>query len=104
MKEVTHIEIRRVQNGYVVMAVNYNMMERAHLDSQPQRCSFVAQDIEALKSLIESIANMADLKWLPTVDLPMLEMTRRPSVIAEAGVGNIANAAYTVPKKGGAYP
>lgn len=73
--EVTHIEIRRVQNGFVVMAVDYRP-NYSH-DMPPQRCSFVAQDVEALKSLIGNIVEMAEMKWLPTADVPFVEMARR---------------------------
>lgn len=86
MKEITHIEIRRVQNGFVVMGVNYNVMERHMGETTLQRCSFVAQDVDTLKTLIESIITMADMKWLPTADVPMIEMMRRaitPTISAD---------------------
>ncbi len=74
-KEVTHIEIRRVQNGFVVMAVDYR---KNHSFDAPmmQRAAFVAQDLDALKALIENIVSMAELNWLPTADVPMLDMQR----------------------------
>lgn len=74
-KEVTHIEIRRVQNGFVVMAVDYR--KDFTMDARPmQRAAFVAQDIDTLKTLIENIVNMAEVNWLPTADVPMLDMQR----------------------------
>lgn len=77
LERVTHIEIRRVQNGFVVMGLDYSMERYASMREEPQRISYVAKDVEDLKRVIESIVHSAEVKWLPTVDIPMLEMRKR---------------------------
>lgn len=72
---ITHIEIRRVQNGFVVMGLNVTMESRFE-SSVPQRVSFVATNTQELGALVQSIADGAELDWLPTVDLPIFEMRR----------------------------
>lgn len=74
---ITHIEIRRVQNGFVVMALNYTghpFDYTNYMDRPPQRASFVAASSPELGNLVQSIADGMEMNWLPTVDLPLLEM------------------------------
>lgn len=76
--EITHIELRRVQNGFVVMALNIDVREHNYAGIvQPQRACFIAKDIAEVSTILENIVNGAELKWLPTVDLPILEMRNR---------------------------
>lgn len=71
---VTHVEVRRVQNGFVVMAMDY---ARGPYDGRkPTVASFVATDEEGVKTIIGNILLSAELDWLPSVDLPMVEMQR----------------------------
>lgn len=78
IKEVTHIEIRRVQNGFVLAGINLNMMEANRLgDHGPQRATFIAKDVPELANLLQWIIDGSDMKWLPTMDLPVWDMERR---------------------------
>jgi hypothetical protein len=72
---VTHVEVRRVQNGYVVMAMDYSDDYR-HFEKTGARASFVAKDEEEVKLIIGNILASAEMEWLPTVDLPMIAMRK----------------------------
>lgn len=80
---ITHIEIRRVQNGFVVMG--YDTTYDSYMDAGDQRrVSYVAESPEALGSLIESLAtDCTDFVWTASMDLPMTTMTKRVSLEAE---------------------
>lgn len=76
---ITHIEIRRVQNGFVVMAMNFNQRPYAYdygrmQENVAERASFVANSSAELGTLVQALADGMQLNWLPTVDLPLLEM------------------------------
>lgn len=74
---ITHIEIRRVQNGFVVMAMDFHQLPydwNRHKENVPQRASFVANNSAELGRLVQALADGMQLNWLPTVDLPLLEM------------------------------
>ena len=73
---VTHIEIRRVQNGFVVMGFDF-ARGGAGPDDKAVRVSYVATDMEGLKSTIENLINAVDVEWVPTVDLPIIDMVKR---------------------------
>jgi hypothetical protein len=75
--QVTHIEIRRVQNGFVIMAINIKHFTAEYGMQQPQRWSFVAKDTAELGALLTSIVDGGDIEWLPTYDLPIIDLTRR---------------------------
>jgi hypothetical protein len=74
---ITHIEIRRVQNGFVVAGINMDVYENTHFGTSPQRATFIAGNVEELSKLLEWIVTGSQLKWLPTVDLPVWEMQQR---------------------------
>jgi hypothetical protein len=76
--EITHIEIRRVQNGFVVQALNIKVFEAYMGAQQPLRYSFVAKDIPEVATLLESIVTGGvDLNWIPSYELPIVDLTRR---------------------------
>lgn len=74
--KITHVEIRRVQNGFVIMGFdfrpNYHMQ-----DSSLQRVSFVARDIDDLRTVIGNILLSGEIDWLPTADLPLTGLIER---------------------------
>lgn len=72
---ITHLEIRRVQNGYVVGAVD---LANGFVN---QRSSFVATNDEELCNVIKSILTGGDLEWLPTVDMPVMQSRIPPAPI-----------------------
>jgi hypothetical protein len=73
---VTHVEVRRVQNGFIVLAVDYSEDFRQFQHSGV-RASFVAKDEEEVKTVIGNILASAELKWLPTMDMPMVVAMKR---------------------------
>lgn len=75
--EVTHIEIRRLQNGFLMQAIT---AEYFHRMEQPQRLSYVAKDAQELGTLIEALLNAKDVGWLPSNDIPVHELIRRPDI------------------------
>jgi hypothetical protein len=75
--EITHIEIRRVQNGFVIMALNMKVYEAHMAYQQPQRWSFVAKDTAELGAILTSIADGSEINWLPSYDLPIIDLSRR---------------------------
>lgn len=74
---VTHIEIRRVQNGFVVAGINMDVFESTHFGHMPQRATFIAKDVAELTNLLQWIVDGSEMKWLPTVDLPVWDMHQR---------------------------
>lgn len=82
--EVTHIEIRRVQNGFIVAGVNMNLMTRyANVDADHPRISYVAKDVAEIASILEWFTTGKDVGWLPTVNLPLFDMMHRPGLRPE---------------------
>lgn len=75
--QVTHVEIRRVQNGFVVMAINVELLERHQNFRGPQRWSFIAKDTAELGAVLTSIADGGDIDWMPSYDLPIVDLVRR---------------------------
>lgn len=77
--QITHIEVRRVQNGFVVMAINVKLMEAPYgSNGQPQRWSYVAKDTKELGDLLTMIVDGGcDIEWVPSMDLPMVDLVRR---------------------------
>lgn len=70
--EITHIELRRVQNGFLVMGISAHTFETAMSYEGPQRASFIAKDIDELATILKSMIDGVDMRWLPTVDIPIL--------------------------------
>src|SRR5690349_11302352 len=63
--QVTHIEVRRVQNGFVVMAINVDTREQYAMYNGPQRWSYVAKDTAELGALLTSIVDGGcDMDWI----------------------------------------
>lgn len=73
---LTHLEIRRVQNGFVVMGFNMDMARPEYMDSKgPKRVCFVCETVESLLATISSLATDAgDFAWEATVDLPVTDL------------------------------
>lgn len=80
---LTHVEIRRVQNGFVVMGFNVSPRAGDHWDGgqvNVEKACFVCETPQSLAALIESLTtDTGDFAWQATVDLPItdLVMTRR---------------------------
>lgn len=75
---LTHIEIRRVQNGFVIMgfnaAPNLSMMESGELS----RMCFVASTEEELVNTIRSLCcDTGDFVWSASVDIPITDLYAR---------------------------
>jgi hypothetical protein len=99
---VTHVEVRRVQNGFVVMAMDY--ARDFYEGRKPTVASFVATDEEQVKTVIGNILTSAELDWMPSVDLPMVEMqrivaTREEGIAKKAAEEAVqtSHAIYTLP-------
>lgn len=75
--EITHIEIRRVQNGFVIAGLNTNMIERYNGVEGFQRVTMVANNEEQLCDVLKGILAGIEMHWLPTNDFDMLDMQRR---------------------------
>ncbi len=69
---ITHMEIRRVQNGYVV-AVYDLTHDRAMGYQRPQVASYVAVDAAELGRLVETLATGTEIEWLSSTELPMMD-------------------------------
>jgi len=79
--EMTHVEIRRVQNGFVVAAINANLHESMLGYQGPQRSTFIAKDTTELSALLEWMITGKELDWLPTIDMPVFDqLVRRPGL------------------------
>lgn len=79
---MTHVEIRRVQNGFVVMGFNANPRLGDHDPQfrQLDRVCFVCETVESLCATISSLCTEAgDFAWAASVDIPITELwaTRR---------------------------
>jgi hypothetical protein len=73
---LTHLEIRRVQNGFVVMGFNMAMAQPQYLDCNgPKRVCFVCETVESLLATISSLAtDTGDFAWEGSVDLPITDL------------------------------
>lgn len=78
--EITHIEIRRVQNGFVLAGINMDVLVRSALGDGPQRVTYVAKDIDELSRVLAWFIDGKDLDWLPTINLPIFDLTHRPGL------------------------
>jgi hypothetical protein len=77
---LTHIEIRRVQNGFVVMGFNLAPSKFGDTATSAHKVCFVCETPQSLAALIESLTTDAgDFAWEPSVDLPITDlfMTRK---------------------------
>ncbi len=96
--EVTHIEIRRVQNGFLVAGINMSLYHRNvdGMDNHP-RISYVAKDVAEIAAILEWFTTGKDVGWLPTINLPLFDMMHRPGMrpeeVKEAVKQGIAEAA-----------
>lgn len=85
--EMTHVEIRRVQNGFVVAAINANLHENMMGYQGPQRSTFIAKDTKELADVLEWMITGAEIKWLPTIDMPVFDaLVRRPGLVPTESV------------------
>lgn len=75
-KRITHIEIRRVQNGFVLMC--FDLTVSPQISKPPLKAAYIAQDMKALLTLIENFTTTAELDWQPSVDLPVTELFAGP--------------------------
>jgi hypothetical protein len=73
---ITHIEIRRVQNGFILMGFDFEQNPATFSSSGAKVC-MVANDGKELGALIENIINGSDLNWLPSMDIPITGMFAR---------------------------
>jgi len=77
-KLLTHIEIRRVENGFVVMG--FNVAPRPgdvpNFDAPPlRRACYVCESVESLLAIIESLAtDSGDYAWTASVDMPITDL------------------------------
>ena len=77
---LTHIEIRRVQNGFVVMGFNLAPNRNGDTQLSAHKVCFVCETPQSLAALIESLTTDAgDFAWEPSVDIPVTDlfMTRQ---------------------------
>ncbi len=75
-KRITHLEIRRVQNGFVVMGFDAETNEQTY-QTTGVKCCMIANNAQELAALVENIINGSDLKWLPSVDIPITGLFER---------------------------
>ncbi len=76
-KLLTHIEVRRVQNGFVIMGFNVAPRPGDMLgDSiQTHRVCFVCETVESLCATIASLTTDAgDYAWTASVDMPITDL------------------------------
>lgn len=71
--EITHIEIRRVQNGFVIFGLNMNLREAYYGagPSEPLRVSFVAKDADDLANVIKSLCDDTQFVFRASCDIPV---------------------------------
>ncbi len=72
----THLQIRRVQNGFVVFCYNH-VMDMARMEGQYSVASLVAKDADELGRLVTNMAECSDLEWLASADLPLIDLKVR---------------------------
>lgn len=77
-KLLTHLEIRRVQNGFVVMGFNVAPKPGAFVGDEScpvRRACYVCETVESLLATIESLASDAgDYAWTASVDMPITDL------------------------------
>lgn len=74
---LTHIEIRRVQNGFVVMGFNLAPGRLGDTALTAQRVCFVCESVESLTATIESLAtDTGGFAWEASTDLPITDLFR----------------------------
>ena len=77
-KLLTHIEIRRVQNGFVVMGFNVAPRPGEHYaggEVSLRRACYVCESVESLCATITSLTTDAgDYAWEASVDLPITDL------------------------------
>lgn len=72
---LTHVEIRRVQNGFIVMG--FNAAPNLSMDEGPEKVAFVCESVESLCAIIESLTtDVGDFCWQASVDLPITHLYR----------------------------
>jgi hypothetical protein len=76
-KRITHIEIRRVQNGFVVMAYDFTHDYSRMTNDGVQAC-YVASDEKELANIIQAFALGTDMKWVPSMDMPITGFFNNP--------------------------
>lgn len=75
-RQITHIEIRRVQNGFVLMGFDASSNPE-RFQTTGTKCCYVANDAKEIAALVESIITGGDLNWLPSVDIPVTGLFKR---------------------------
>ena len=81
--EITHVTIRRVQNGFVVDAINEDIWERhrAYLSDEKevsqQRTCFIAKDVTELALLLQGFLDLGEIQWNTSLPIPKLTDGRR---------------------------
>jgi hypothetical protein len=77
-KLLTHVEIRRVQNGFVVMGFNVAPRPGDHYaggEVNLRRVCYVCESVESLCATIASLTTDAgDYAWTASVDLPITDL------------------------------
>ncbi len=77
-KLLTHIEIRRVQNGFIVSGFNVAPKPGDHYaggEVNLQRVCFACESVESLCATIASLTTDAgDYAWTASVDLPITDL------------------------------
>lgn len=74
---MTHVEIRRVQNGFIVMGFNAapRLGEHDPMFHKLDRVCYVCETVESLCATIESLtSDTGDFCWSPSVDIPITEL------------------------------
>jgi hypothetical protein len=68
---LTHIEIRRAQNGFIVMGFNAAPASSMNLTEDSRVC-FVCETVESLCNTLASLAtDTGDFAWTASIDLPL---------------------------------
>ena len=76
-KLLTHIEIRRAQNGFIVMGFNVAPRpgDTVHDGVNLRRVCFVCESVQSLCATIESLTTDAgDYAWEASVDMPITDL------------------------------
>lgn len=75
---LTHIEVRRVQNGFVIMGFNATRDYVQEFAPEMRRVCFVANDVESLVNTIKSLTEEAsDFVWRESIDIPITDLFSR---------------------------
>lgn len=74
-RTLTHVEIRRVQNGFVVMG--FHAAPNIATDEGVEKVAFVCESVESLCALVESLTTDAGgFCWQASVDIPITHLFR----------------------------